>query len=220
MMNRIRLLLPMCLLLASFAAAQSVKDSVITINGGKDAVFMKAPTHVSSPDKFDPARLVTIYSNLGTGNEVYSAGAGVGVLGKNAGQPHPQWSAFGFTPTADHTVNAIRVGVSYVSGTNEVVMSLNENNGGLPGKVLHTWTFTGLPTFGTCCVLQTAKTKQGIAVKKGTMYWVVLRTSVDDTFDVWNNDFGGQQGPYSNNTGNGWQDGGIQQLGAFGVFGK
>ena len=106
------------------------------------------------------------------------------------------------------------------SGTNNVLLTLNENNGGIPGKVLHAWTFTNLPVFGTCCVLQTGKYQHGVPVTKDTMYWVVLRTTSDDTFDVWNNNFAGKQGPFSNNLGNGWVNGGIQELGAFGVFGR
>jgi hypothetical protein len=49
-------------------------------------------------------------------------------------------------------------------------------------------------------------TAAGITVKKGAMYWVVLRPlpQHQDTYDVWNNNFNGVQGAFSNNIGSGW----------------
>jgi hypothetical protein len=222
MTNKTRSLIPAALLLASVTSlAQTQSNGVITINGGRNAIFVKTPTQLPAPPPVDP-QLVTIYSNLGTGSHVYNAIAGLGILGKDAGQSFPQWSAFSFIPTADHTVTQIRVGASHVSGTNTMILSLNEDNNGIPGNPLQHWTFADLPTFGSCCALQIANSKHGIPVKKGTKYWVVLKTSNDtqDTYDVWNNDIRGEQGSYSNNLGFGWVDGGIQQQGAFGVFGQ
>jgi len=37
---------------------------------------------------------------------------------------------------------------------------------------------------------------------------------------VWNDNFKGTQGTFSNNIGSGWVQGGIQTQGAFGVFGQ
>ena len=61
----------------------------------------------------------------------------------------------------------------------------------------------------------------GIKVKKGKLYWVVLspQKKFRDTYDVWNNNFQGLQGTFSNNIGSGWNSS-YQVLGAFGVFGK
>ena len=209
------------LLLAAMAAySQAMKDGVITINGGRTTVYMK-PLSGFTPARPHAAGLVTIYSNLGTGTNVYNGLAGTGVLGRDVpGQPRPEWLAFAFTPTAEHTVTQIQVGVTYSSGTNEVVMSLNADNGGLPGAALQEWHFQNLPAFGTCCTLQTA-TSAGIPVHQGKQYWLVLRNRAisQDTWDVWNNDFNNVQGTFSNNTGQGWVPGGIQQQGAFGIFG-
>jgi hypothetical protein len=166
--------------------------------------------------------LVTIYSNLGRGKKVYSVFSGSGILGKDAGQMLPQSVANGFKPKADHTVTEIQVGGTYVHGTNSLVVSLNADNGHRPGKALHTWHFANLPTFGTCCRLQTGKFAAGIKVKKGKMYWVVLRPSPQhqDTYDVWADNTKGLSGAYSNNTGSGWNPQSFQTLGAFAVFGK
>ena len=211
------------LLLAAMGLyAQAMKDGVITINGGKTTVYMKAGPGVITPAAPHAAGLVTIYSNLGTGTNVYNSFAGTGVLGRDVpGEPRPEWLAFAFTPTAEHTVTQIQVGVTYSSGTNEVVMSLNADNAGLPGATLQTWHFENLPTFGGCCTVQTA-TSAGIPVHQGKQYWLVLRNraTAQDTWDVWNNDFNNVQGTFSNNLGQGWVDGGIQQQGAFGIFGQ
>jgi hypothetical protein len=63
--------------------------------------------------------------------------------------------------------------------------------------------------------------KTGVTVTKGTMYWVVVRTtgSNQGTWQVWNDNFSGQQGSFSNNLGSGWNSS-FQVLGGFGVFGQ
>ena len=105
---------------------------------------------------------------------MYNSISGYGILGPDAGQPWPQSVGCGFRPKADHTVTEIQVGATWVQGTNSLVVSLNEDNKGIPGKALHTWHFSNLPSLGHCCTLQTAKYAKGIPVKKGKLYWVVL----------------------------------------------
>ena len=194
---------------------------VVTINGGRNTILMRAPSEAFVPAVRASPKLVTIYSNLGKRKNVYNSIAGVGILGPDAGQPWPQWVGCGFRPKADHTVTEIQVGATYVQGTNTLVVSLNEDNKGIPGKALHAWRFSDLPTFGSCCTLQSAKYAAGIPVKKGKLYWVVLspQKKFQDTYDVWNNNFAGTQGTFSNNIGSGWNSS-YQVLGAFGVFGK
>jgi hypothetical protein len=204
------------------AWAQASDDGIITINGGRTTVLMKAPAQSFIPATPVPSKLVTIYSNLGTGKNVYNGSVGYGILGRHAGQPWPQWVGCGFRPKADHIVTEVQVAGTYVKGTNSLIVSLNENDKDRPGKALHTWHFANLPTFGSCCTLQTGKFAAGIRVKKGRMYWVVLRPSPQhqDTYDVWNNNFKGVQGAFSNNIGSGWTPQSLQTLTAFGVFGK
>jgi len=203
------------------AHAQQAKDGVVILNGGRNAIYTKAPSQIATPSVPSNSKLVKIYSNLGTGNNVYNGVAGYGILGPDAGQPWPQAVACGFKPKANHLVTEIDLGITYVQGTKVAVVSLNENSKGIPGKALHTWTFKNLPDFGTCCKLQVAKYAKGIPVKKGKMYWVMVSPNkkYTDTYDVWNNDASGEQGPFSNNIGSGWNSS-IQQLTGFGVFGK
>jgi len=203
------------------AQAQASGDGVITINGGRNTILMRDASQIITPATVPSSKLVKIYSNLGKGSQVYNAVAGVGILGTDAGQPWPQEVGSGFRPTANHLVTEIRVGATYVQGTNVLVVSLNQDNQGIPGKPLHTWHFSNLPVFGDCCTLETAKYAKGIPVKKGKLYWVVLspKKQFQDTYDVWNDNFAETQGTWANNIGSGWHSS-YQVLGAFGVFGK
>ena len=209
-------------LVCSLLTSAQTKDGVVPINGGRNFVYVK-PVDRSAPAEKPPTNLVTIYSNLGTGQNVYNGAAGTGVLGKNVpNQPFPEWLANGFTPTANHTVTEIQVGVTWVEGPNSVILSLNADNGGKPGNTLYITQFMNLPTFGTCCTLQTATLTTGVPVTKGTQYWIVLRTKSTNqgTWNVWNNTFNNAQGAFSNNIGQGWTQQSTQGLGAFAVFGQ
>lgn len=204
------------------AFAQSDKDAVITINGGTTSVYMKAPREPFMPAAPHSAKLLTIYSNLGTGKNVYNGAVGYGILGTQAGQPWPQSVGCGFKPKANHIVTEIQVGVTYVQGTNTMILSLREDHNQRPGKILHSWQFSNLPLFGSCCTLQTAKYAKGIPVKKGKMYWVVVAPDPkhQDTYDVWDNAYNNPSGAFSNNIGSGWTKQSYQTLTNFGVFGK
>ena len=97
------------------------------------------------------------------------------------------WQAVPFTPAANMTVKEVEASVVWAEGTNAVVMTLNQDSGGLPGKAIHTWNVKNLPTIGTCCQLATGKSATGIAVTKGTQYWLVVKTNSNDTniFAAW-----------------------------------
>lgn len=207
---------------SSAAAAQSRKDGVATLNGGRTAIYLNKP-QTNLPAQHPDTKLVTIYSNLGTGTNVYNAIAGTGVLGRNVpNQPFPEWLGNAFIPTADHTITQIQAGITYVQGPNTVIVSINDDNNGIPGKALYTWRFNNLPLFGTCCTLQSGTANPGVPVKKGVQYWFVVRTGPTNqgTWQVWNNNFNDLQGTFSNSLGNGWFDASFQELGAFGVFGQ
>jgi hypothetical protein len=157
-----------------------------------------------------------------TRHHLHNGSTGYGILGPDAGQPWPQSVGCGFKPKATHVVTEIQVGVTYVQGTNTMVLSLREDHNQRPGKVLHSWHFSNLPNFGTCCTLQTAKYAKGIPVTKGKMYWVVVAPDPKhtDTYDVWDNAYNDPSGAFSNNIGSGWTQQSYQTLSNFGVFGK
>ncbi len=182
----------------------------------------RAPAQPFTPASAPPSNLVKIYSTLGKGQHVYSTHSGIGVLGTDTGEILPEMVANGFRPKADHIVTEVQVGATHLQGTNVLVVSLNQDNNGVPGKALHTWHFSDLPVVWSCCTLQTGKYAKGIPVKKGKLYWVVLRPEkkFQDTWDIWADNFAQKQGKYfSNNTGSGWNTS-YQMLGALGVFGK
>jgi hypothetical protein len=97
------------------------------------------------------------------------------------------WQGVPFTPAANMTVKEVEAAVVWAEGTNAVVLSLNSDSNGLPGKAIHTWNAKNLPTIGTCCQLATGKSKTGIPVTKGTQYWLVVRTNANDAniFAAW-----------------------------------
>ncbi len=211
------------LLLASLAAfAQADKNSIITINGGTTAVYMKPLQPPFAPAASHSAKLATIYSNFGPKGSTYDGSSGYGILGPDAGQPWPESVGCGFKPKANHVVTEIQVGVTYVQGTNTMILSLRQDHNQRPGKILHSWHFSNLPNFGTCCTLQTAKYAKGIPVTKGKMYWVVVAPDpkYTDTYDVWDNAYNDPSGAFSNNIGSGWTQQSYQTLTNFGVFGK
>jgi hypothetical protein len=204
------------------ASAQTSNDGVIKLNGGRSAILMRAPAQAFTPAVPASSQLVKIYSTLGKGKNVYSTASGEGILGTETGQLYPEMVANGFRPKADHVVTEVQVGAWRFKGTDALVVSLNQDKNGVPGKVLHTWHFTGLPVIWSCCTLQTGKYAAGIPVKKGKMYWVVLRPEkqFQDTWDVWADNVAGKSGPtFANNNGFGWYAS-YQVLGAVGVFGK
>jgi len=197
------------------------KDGVVSTNAGKRVYYTKPRQQTVSAGEDLATKLTTIYSNLGKGDNVYNAIAGYGILGPDAGQPWPQSVACAFKPKADHTVTAVQVGTTYVQGPNTFVVSLNVDDNNKPGRALHAWKFQNLPTFGTCCTLQTGRVPAGVRVRKNQQYWVMVRptTAGTDSYGVWNDNFQELQGTFSNNIGSGW-DTSFQVLGAFGVFGK
>lgn len=141
------------------------------------------------PQNEDDSSVVTIFSNLASKypKGPYWCCSGYNVMGSNSGVGE-QWIAAAFTPDADHTVTRIELGAGWSQGTNGIVISLNEDKKGVPGKALRTWTLSDLPFFGTCCSVLKVSARNGVPVTGGKQYWVMLSTSASetDTVDAWN----------------------------------
>src|SRR5437764_14533681 len=180
------------ILLAAVAASAQAKPDVIAINGGRNAGYVGTPDR-SHPAVRPNAGLVTIYSNLGTGSNVYNGIAGTGILGLNVpGMLYPEWLAYSFVPTADHMITQIQLGITWVQGPNGVIFSINADHpSGGPGQPLQALRLPNLPVFGTCCTLQTVTLTAPIPVTAGTKYWLVARTPTYNrtTWAVWNDNF-------------------------------
>jgi hypothetical protein len=178
--------------IAVLAAQNSVVKGSGTTVWGKYArmTIVTEPAPFLTTTNMKDSGLVTIFSNLAA---TYPKGqywccSGYNVMGSKSGVGE-QWMAAAFTPGADHIVTKIEVAVGYSQqGTNGVVLSLNSDNNGIPGKALKTWNVSGLPRFGTCCTLVAKSDSSGIPVSAGKQYWVVLSTNSHelDTVDGWN----------------------------------
>jgi hypothetical protein len=190
-----KLLVSIALVFAGAMAILAAENNVVlsgngTTVWGKHArmtvVTESAPSFTRTT--LNDSGLITIFSNLAA---TYPKGeywccAGYNIMGPAAGL---QWMAAAFTPRANHTVTRIEVAVGFSQGkTNGVVLSLNDDNHGVPGKALKTWNASNLPRFGTCCGLVVKSDSAGIPVSAGTRYWIVLSTNSNqsDTVDGWN----------------------------------
>jgi hypothetical protein len=135
---------------------------------------------------------VKIFSNLASEypNGEFWCCTGYNIMGPSSGIGE-QWMAAAFTPYANRMVTKITVAAGFSQGTvNGVVLGLKDDNNGIPGKWLKSWTIYGLPRFGTCCALVTGSDTAGIPVTGGQQYWVILKTDANqlDTVDAWNVD--------------------------------
>jgi hypothetical protein len=191
----------LCVGLLAFAASDTVATAADRQDNGVNAIAVQGPYAkmtvlpnapgqeiISQHD--EPAGLLTIFSSLASKypKGVYWCCTAYNVMGSASGAGE-QWMGGAFTPGADHTVTRIEVAVGYSGqGVNGVVISLNEDNGGIPGKALKKWNASGLPALGTCCTTVAKTDKTGIPVSGGKQYWVVLSTNSNetDTVDGWN----------------------------------
>jgi hypothetical protein len=192
-----RLLVSTALLFVTAVTILGAQDNVAQRGNGTTVwsgharmTVVTGPLPSSTITTLNDSGLVTIFSNLANSypKGKYWCCTGYNVMGPNSGAGE-QWMAAAFTPNANHTVTKIEVGVGYSQqGTNGVVVSLNRDNNGVPGKALKTWNASGLPRFGTCCALVAKSDSSGIPVSAGTRYWIVLTTNSNesDTVDGWN----------------------------------
>ena len=161
--------------------AQSLKT---TVPNGQKADMVGAAA--------EPAALQLIFSNLtNSATAAYSTGGGYDVAGALSGLGNEQFLALPFKPTANAHVEQLRAAIQYISGTNQVELSLYSDAGGVPGTPLSApVTVTNLPTFPACCTLAVATLKKAVAVTAGTTYWVVAQepaTGPGSDFEgVWN----------------------------------
>lgn len=152
-------------------------------------VFAQSAAHARVPYVNRNAGLKTIYSNLATKNPngLYFALEGDTEQGPFWGAP--AWNAVPFTPTFNANVTTIELPLGYIFSfsSTDVLVSLNADNGGLPGDALQTWVVTidtGIGS-GTCCSVY-AETGS-VPVTAGQQYWVVVSTESDsDMYVEWN----------------------------------
>lgn len=181
-----RLGITMLMVALGTLAAQD-REGIIRINGGSMTIALRSNPPRIEQSAADPASLVVIYSDLGTGTNVYLPNIGWSVTGPKVAGGKVD-SATPFTPTRNFNLALIKVAVLSAAGTNGVTLSLNRDNSGTPGTAIKTWNLVNLPAFPSCCRLDLARLKKTVKVKKGVQYWLVASTgkTTQDASDSWN----------------------------------
>ena len=165
----------------------------------------------------------TLYSNLGTGTNVYNCCTGWTVSG--SGFVGTSFTAANeFQVTTSGGVSQIDIGIGYVEGVNSFYVDIDADAGGKPGAVLAS--FNGLSSstnFGSCCGLVTISGISGLNLSTSTNYWMVIgpTTLSATTWEAWNLNSTGAMGTdlYSTDGGGSWNSNGTQTLGAFDIIG-
>jgi hypothetical protein len=148
----------------------------------------KRPRIVHTTEKFAihippqeaPATLTKIYSNLGTMTNLYTDYEGWYIGGPNATNG-TGFFGMAFTPKSNSHVSMVQVALQYVSGANQVNLSIYSDSAGAPKTLLAgPVTVVNLPTYGTCCSLAFAHFFP-VAVTGATQYWVVADTPLTGT---------------------------------------
>jgi len=182
-------------------------EGIIRINGGSMTIALHAHPQKIEQSAEDSSSLVTIYSDLGTGTNVYLPNIGWSVTGPEVAGGKVD-SATPFTPKRNFNLVLIKVAVLTASGTNGVTLSLNHDSSGAPGTAIKTWNLVNLPPFPGCCKLDLARLRKTVRVKKGVQYWLVASTdkTTQDASDSWNMNSRSIFGTVGQRFGNGaWQ---------------
>lgn len=173
----------------------------------------------------------TLFSDLGTGTDVYQANegwtvAGSGILGESF------TAANEFTAGASGSVSQIDIGIGTAAGANSFFAALYTASGSAPGTLIQQWdNLSATETFGQCCGLVTISGITGVNLVAGTSYFLVLGPTdlTSTTFDAWNFNSTGATGTdlyatsgCTNGSGNNcsWNSNGTQTIGAFDVQGS
>ena len=174
------------LVFVCFALSAVAADRNFIISGR--TAIVKHPGKVT-PNAWRDAKLATISGNLSDfPYGVYFSLYNYYLTGSNNTIGVAEyWQAVPFTPSANIKVMEVDASVVYAEGTNEIILALYKDSNGLPGTAMKTWKVKNLASFGTCCQLAVGKSKAGIAVSKGTQYWLVAKTdsSDSDVFAGW-----------------------------------
>ena len=163
----------------------------------------------------------TLYSNLGTGTDVYNCCTGWTVSG--AGTGLSQTMAMEFQVNPGGSVGQIDVAVLYAGGANSFYVAIDANNNGQPGAQLAMFSnLSSSQDFGGCCGLVTITGISGLNLNTGTNYWMVIGPTIfsSDTSEAWafsNSGFGNVD--LSNDGGKSWDQDGNQAQGAFDILG-
>lgn len=136
---------------------------------------------VQIAQSFSDAKYLKIFDNLAQlPSGKYWGGTEVVIVGGNGNSTFPDNQlAAAFTPSANHTAAVIEVAVvdpNLGFGTSGFILSLNQDDNGVPGTALLSAPLPGLPNngLGLCCFLVVGKIPGGLSLSGGKQYWIVL----------------------------------------------
>jgi hypothetical protein len=146
---------------------------------------------------FSDATYLRIFDNLAQHpSGKYWGGTEFVIVGGNGTSAFPDNQiAAAFTPSSNHTaavieVAAVNTGLGF--GTSGFTLSLNQDDGGVPGTALISAPLPGLPDNGKglCCFLVIGKIPNGLALSGGKQYWIVINGQNGQTADgaAWDED--------------------------------
>lgn len=148
--------------------------------------FAQTPTPTVKRTTLSPVRLMPeapptglqkLYSNLGTKWPYYNGIIGWALEGPNA--QTPESVAMAFTSAVDAHVTQVRVPIMYLSGANQVNISLYSGPSGAKATpktlIAGPVTVANLPPYGTCCML-TVVNFSPTPIVAGKQYWIVADT--------------------------------------------
>ena len=140
-----------------------------------------------------------LFSDLGTGGSVYSAGSGAivqGISGDNIAQARPfTVSGSGLFDVTQFDLGVVKdtsgVGTFYL---NTFTASIWTDSSNQPGTELGSWTLSANEPNGSCCLLATQTGIAGVTLTGGTEYFMVLApvNQNDGSKIEWENDSVGQ----------------------------
>lgn len=175
--------------LALSATALAGNPSVTTTDNGR-VTIISGPTAAGTAYVPEKSKLRVLFSNVGYKypKGLYFCCYGGTISGPNSIIGAEYWEAAGFVAPSDALVKRVVVGAGYVTGTfTDLIMTFNEDNGGVPGNELIHWQIGNLGTFGSCCIVGDRKDRDGVPIQAGKTYWVVLKTEHDsDIWAAWN----------------------------------
>jgi hypothetical protein len=206
---------------AILKADDSESPTVISFRGKANWALATTSSPVIHDTDPNPAKVATIFSNLGGKGDRYQKNVSWDVAGPECKVPQ-QWVAMPFTPAFNAEVTSIVVAVEHMAGSpNSFVLSLNADGGGLPGNVMYSWIVKDAPKFGTCCTLDFTNYVRSLHVHQGTQYWVVAQTNEDEegTRMEWDLSPLAIEGNFALNDGTGWSQS-TAFTSAFAVYGK
>lgn len=187
MANRILRASALCLiaLVFSIPALAGSRNGITTSKDKRLTFASPSVRSIPGPDLIAAKIIYNNISRVELGR--YNCCTGYTISGPDSPVADTWAHAMPFTPAVNDTIKKVLVAVGYVTGTNGVTVSVNEDAGGLPGNALQTFSLIGLQNFGSCCLVEIADAHR-IPVAAGTQYWVVVATSDDtsDTWDAWN----------------------------------